>query len=378
MISLCGFSQKENVITVKGVVIDIYEKPISNVNISIVGSSKGAKTDLNGVFYLKIKQEATTLKVSHISYYTKNRMLTERVLNDTLNLNIQLTQKVNQLNTFEITEEKNKLVFNKKFTPIYDYEFYEDKLLLLVRELNVTKLRLISADHKVIIEKEMPKNCRNVFKDCFGNIHITSIDSAYQLKINLLKIDLIYTVNKAKFNSYLKPCVTEFNNKFIFKQQSQFNQSTVYYYIDENRKVTYIRGVRNKGAIRNLSTRNAYAKQLEDPYISKMGGSRASVYSARTLINNINFLDNILNHSEDIPLFVIDNTVYIFDHVNGSCWIYDENLDFQKNISINYQNQKKWRKELIIDEVRGEVYAKFEKEGLCYLKKDRFDYRRNC
>jgi hypothetical protein len=44
-------------------------------------------------------------------------------------------------------------------------------------------------------------------------------------------------------------------------------------------------------------------------------------------------------------------------------------LIFKKISQLIIKTKKKWRKELIIDEVRGEVYAKFEKEGLCYLKK---------
>jgi hypothetical protein len=237
LLSLCGFSQKDNIITVKGIVTDIFEKPILNANISIVGSSKGAKTDVNGVFYLRVKQKATTLKISHISYYLKNKMLVEGVINDTLNTRIQLTQKINQLEAFEITEEKIELLYNKHFVPIYDYEFYEDKLLLLVKELNVTKLRLISENKGLITEIEVPNGCNNIFKDCFGNIHITNRDSAYQLKIDFLRIDFAYTISRKKFDSYLRSCVQEFNNIFIFKLQSWYNETITYHYYDENKEI---------------------------------------------------------------------------------------------------------------------------------------------
>ena len=37
--------------------------------------------------------------------------------------------------------------------------------------------------------------------------------------------------------------------------------------------------------------------------------------------------------------------------------------------TINYHYLDDWKKELIVDKEQGDVYAKFEKNGFCYLKK---------
>ena len=36
----------------------------------------------------------------------------------------------------------------------------------------------------MLAEQIVPDKCKHLFKDCFGNIHITNIDSAYELKID--------------------------------------------------------------------------------------------------------------------------------------------------------------------------------------------------
>ena len=367
-LSLCGLSQEDRMITVKGIVTDIYKKPIVNVNISIVGSSKGTKSDVNGMFFLKIKQKATTLKISHISYYTKNKMLVEQVVNDTLKTSIQLTQKINQLESFEITEEKIELLYKKHFVPIYDYEFYEDKLLLLVKELNVTKLSLTDEGEIELISLIVPNKTKGVARDCFGNTHLLSSDSAYQIEIDEKEIKIVFRISISKFNNLLKPCITDFKNTFIFKQKNE-SKDIVYYYLDENKKVHYLRVIRDDVAKRYVAQREGVNRDLDRINQGVMGGRRSDVRSARELLQELGFLNHILNKIKDSPLLLLKDTVYIFDHPNNTCWVFDENLKVSNEISIEYHHKKGWRKELIVDEARGEVYARYEKGGLCYLKK---------
>ena len=42
---------------------------------------------------------------------------------------------------------------------------------------------------------------------------------------------------------------------------------------------------------------------------------------------------------------------------------------FNRRFYIDYESQKGWDKELILDKLKGEVYAKFKKGSMCYLKK---------
>jgi hypothetical protein len=69
------------------------------------------------------------------------------------------------------------------------------------------------------------------------------------------------------------------------------------------------------------------------------------------------------------PLFFIGDTTYIFDHITDSYFIYDNSLNLFRSLFINYHYLEGWAKQLIVDEERQEVYAKFEKSGICYLKK---------
>jgi hypothetical protein len=365
--SFLALSQKE--IIVKGFITDEKEIPISNVNISIIGSSKGTKTNKRGFFYLTIQLKATTLKVSHIGYYTKNKILVEKIINDTINITIQLTEKTNQLATFDIHTEKIELLYSKNFVPIYDYQFYENNLLLIVKELNIIKLKLTNDNLKKLNELVIPPNTKNIYRDCFGNIHVLSKDSAYQLQINKKSMAIIYRVSIHEFNTHLRPCVTAFKQSVIFKQKVYNSQSTVYYSVDENKEVKYLRKIEDKVAESYDKQRKENIKQLQDPTISQMSEKKMSLYKYRTLMHNIGLLNILLNNLTESPLFATKNKVYIFDHTTDSCLVFNENLVFKKSFFTDYKLQKKWDKELIIDREQGDIYAKFKKNGLCYLKK---------
>ncbi|MGB0887501.1 MAG: hypothetical protein ACPGSL_05210 [Vicingaceae bacterium] len=89
----------------------------------------------------------------------------------------------------------------------------------------------------------------------------------------------------------------------------------------------------------------------------------------RLIFQESNFYEKVLSKPLYIPIYKIKDVVFLFDHTNDSCWSYDENLELQKGSFIDYHHQEGWAKELIVDKEQGEIYAKFEKGGLCYLKK---------
>jgi hypothetical protein len=366
-ISFFALSQKG--IIVKGIVIGQEGNPISNANVLIIGTSNGTKTNDEGYFYLKSTSQSSTLKISHIGYFSRNKILTNEIVNDTIKVKIQLTEKVNQLANFEISTEKIDLIYNKPFVPIYDYQFNENKLLLLVKEFKHIKIKLTDLDQKEINELTVPENTKQIYLDCFGNVHLLNNDSAYQLEIDENKIRIVYRVSINKFNLFLKPCITEFNNNFIFKESASNSQSITYYCLDENKEIKYLKKIEDKVAERYIKQRNQMIKQLQNPSFSQMSEGKISLHTTRSLMQNIAFLGILLNHLTDNPLFAIKNKVYIFDHTTDSCLIFNENLVIERSFFTDYKFKKKWDKELIVDKEEGEIYAKFKKDGLCYLKK---------
>lgn len=370
-ISFLGISQSRTII--KGIITDSSGSPISNTNVTITNTSKGTTTSYDGIFYLSIKKFPSSIKVSHINFRSETTRLKKsdlsEIIDDTLRIIFKLNKKVNQLNTFEINSAKIELLYNKPFVSIYDYQFYEDNLLLLLKEKRTFKIKLMDSDLNVLKELPLAIDGTELYKDCFGNSHIMTEDSVYQLWIDSLGISLIYNCSLEKFNMFLNPCQTKHNKTYIFKQLIANSQTSMFYYLNENKDVKYLKRIRNEIAERYVRKKEAIIKKLKQPSISKMSESKAAVYGARDLGRMLHYIDNLLTHIIENPLFSINNSIYIFDHPTDSCWVFDENLLFNRSFYIDYESKRGWDKELIFDEVEEKVYAKFKKGSMSYLKK---------
>jgi len=369
------FSQNNRII-IKGLVVDVNNHPISNANISILNTLKGTSTNNKGVFNFSINKGETNINISHISYYLKSISLNYNdVVNDTLRIKVHLNPKVSQLSPFVISSEKIELLYNKPFIPIYDYQFYYEQILLLLKEENTTKLKLIDNNQKVAQELVVGNEFKSLFKDCFGNLHCLSNDSAYQLQLNAEHLFVEFKCSRKKFNKVLEPCAVELDTLLLFKQFGRHNQSVAYFYFNEKKEKCYLSISRNKDteyfADRQLSRVHSMDKNLM--HLTKgqgrMSEHKVLVWYARDVFEESVFYTTVLLKPLYTPLFQISNVLYLFDHPNNSCYVFDENLELKTTIPIDYHLQKKWAKELILDKEQGDVYAKFEKNGLCYLKK---------
>ena len=65
------------------------------------------------------------------------------------------------------------------------------------------------------------------------------------------------------------------------------------------------------------------------------------------------------------PLFILNDTVVLFDYVSGSCLCFYGG--FHREIPIDYHQHADWKREMYVDAVLGNVYAVFEKKGLISL-----------
>jgi hypothetical protein len=83
------------------------------------------------------------------------------------------------------------------------------------------------------------------------------------------------------------------------------------------------------------------------------------------------FSNGFLYETVYAPLFVINDTINIFDHSESKIWKFIEDTIDVGEVSFNYHKPKKkstWKRRLIMDEVNGKIYAVFLKNGYYYLK----------
>ena len=83
------------------------------------------------------------------------------------------------------------------------------------------------------------------------------------------------------------------------------------------------------------------------------------------------FSSGFLYETVYAPMFVINDTINIFDHSESKIWKFVDDTVEVGDIPFLYHKPKKknsWKRQLIMDEVNGGIYAVFLKNGYYYLK----------
>jgi hypothetical protein len=83
------------------------------------------------------------------------------------------------------------------------------------------------------------------------------------------------------------------------------------------------------------------------------------------------FSNGFLYETVYAPLYVINDTINIFDHSESKIWKFIKDTIEVGEIPFKYHKPKKkssWKRELIMDEVTGTIYGVFLKNGYYYLK----------
>jgi len=83
------------------------------------------------------------------------------------------------------------------------------------------------------------------------------------------------------------------------------------------------------------------------------------------------FSNGFLYETVYAPLFVVNDTINIFDHSESKIWKFVQDSIEIGGVTFNYHKPKKkstWKRQLIMDDVTGKIYAVFLKNGYYYLK----------
>jgi len=219
IISLVSF-QAAGQIILKGIVMTPDSIAISNANIYDVKTGHGATTNKQGVYFLNIIQEPTDINISHVGFETSIESINNRsvkVKNDTIHHTTILSWDIVELAQVEINADLTQLAYNKPKINVIDYVFYEEFLLLLIKEDKEFLLRLTNENSKTINDILIKKKPKKLFKDCLNNIHIIYQDSIFQVIFSNTNFKIGPSSSINDFNEILLPCIASTNNHLIFK-----------------------------------------------------------------------------------------------------------------------------------------------------------------
>ncbi|RLD88375.1 MAG: hypothetical protein DRJ09_08555 [Bacteroidetes bacterium] len=202
--------------------------PIENVNITLYQTTRGTISDSRGIFKIRIFDFPAVLQFSHVSYYKKSIVINT---DDVDTIIVLLNQRPVNLNEAEIISGKYKVLKDEN-KEVVDYDFIDTNLLVLIRNMNTLKYELIvTSDQFDTINKlniSTVKHPKSIFKDCMGNCHLLTKDSAYQVYFNNKTIQLLFPVNLNRFKMLLGNCLFETPKYLVFNYKSNTHPELMY------------------------------------------------------------------------------------------------------------------------------------------------------
>ncbi len=342
--------------------------PVKNVNITVYKSSKGTISAVNGTFKISVSNFPALLQFSHISYYKKTITVGEA---NAGSITVFLTHRSVNLKETEILGEKYK-VFKGVEKEIVDYDFIDTNLIILVRNMKTLQRELIMANDKLDTICKMKvhniKHPKSIFKDCMGNCHLITNDSAYQIYYDGKSIQLIYAAALDKFRKLLGNCIFETPEYLVFEYNS-------------NRGVDLMYAAHNPIEITKPSKNGNWNQQfygvdkinhkkmIIDEFNEREKRQMAFEYSKFIFYNQkdtTRYFGDILRFNEMAffkqafqAMKYLNDTIYYFNHLKSCINLYSDSLTFIDAIHINYNLKDNWKQTIITDRIKNRAYTLF-------------------
>lgn len=362
-------SVAQNQLLIRGVVKnEVTQLPIEGANIQLQNTYTGTSTNNHGEFELRVDKFPVVLTITHISFYGKQTFITQTQADSIV---IFLIPKTITLPETSISAETYK-VFKGKGQEIIDYNFLDTNLLVLSYNFDNNRYELILTNEsfdtvniKNVSDLVKPNK---IFKDCMGNCHLLTNDSAYQVYVLNETISFIYATHLPKFLKLLGNCLFETQTHLAFEgntdevpklEYAAKGVNDVPSKKSNNEKWKHLFYLVNKETHKKVILDNIYEwKKNRDAF-------EQAVFRYSSPMNRMSF-GEILRSEELIfyqPSFqtvrLLNDTIYYFNHLKSQIDIYSVDLDLIKSVKVEYHNNENWIHLIVTDDIKNKVYTIF-------------------
>lgn len=374
LVSSSGLAQR---VFVKGYVKNERTgEAIENAGIRNSASTTGTISNKQGYFEISVdRSPLIKLHISHLSFETFIKEIRTKD-RDTITLSIFLKEKANILPGVEVfSKAKPETLVGKPDYSIFDFDFYEDKLILLTSERSLNKAQLRFSDYsgKIISTLPLPKSAGTAsgfFHDHEGYTDLVCSDTIFRLDI-MNKEFLLMSISRNDFSKAIQPVVDSANNAYYLSNQWDKFPLFNYYFLKKNDTVNHLLSTVSNSDLMKIYNMEYYylppraqleARRLADAY-------KTDKRIVAALMSG--FTQSMFYEPLYAPLFVIKDTVCVFNHYTDQIYHFDRNNKLIDSVKISYHHPKNWRewkKQLFVDEFENKVYAFFSKNDHHYLK----------
>jgi hypothetical protein len=296
---------------------------------------------------------------------------------DTIFVTIKLNERVNYLDPIEVTAlNKPETLVGKPMYSIYDFDFYEDKFVLLTAKNSLKKaeIRLTSYSGKEFMTLPVPSyagEAQKFFHDYLGYTNLLCKDTILRIEISD-NFFLITGITKKEYERALRPVNDTANGNLYYNDQDPNYPAFNYYYFTKSDPKNHklLLTVTNEPLLDLYNFEYYYLpsrQQLEARRIAE--AFKVDKHIVAALMSG--FTRSQFYEPLYAPLFILKDTLCLFNHYNDRIFHFNKENVLIDSVTITYHHPKNWhtwKKQLFVDNTENKVYALFKNGANVSLK----------
>lgn len=372
-----ALAQNSNNYFVSGTILNKDSIGLFSAHIKDLNSGNITTSDNDGNYILAVDKLPATIEVTHTGYKTQSLTASLDKLDKATNtvfLNFVLDTSSIQIPDVVVTPgPKVETFFDPYKAYIFDYTLRDNGLLLLVSENGERRLLLLDVGGKTLIDQPITEAVYKFEQTCNEYLYLCGEEYVHQLDFSAEEsyIGIGKALLKTEFEQKYSSCADCIDETCMMISFEDHAQTAVFRSADRNLDI-----IDTKYKITNKTTlqfnEGAYNNILAQAGIDPIFASTTDlnkVNQSRELEREIWFYQKILSKPIYCPIKQLNDSLYIFDHVNDKLAILDAKGQLQTERAILYDNKRKPRlQEIITDYNRTTAYAYYLEKGLGKLK----------
>lgn len=364
-------------ITIYGKITNLNKEPLQNVSVQVRNSTYGTVTSKNGTFHLTLpKQKHISLLLSLLSYNKSVKELDINNEGDSIYISAVLSPAFTTFDTIAVYAQlkPDTLVGSPKYS-VHDFEFYEDKFVLLTAEKSLEKaeLKLADASGKIITSYPVPKEggeAKEFYKDYMGFINLICKNYIYRINFYHDRFVLI-TLEPEDVNSFIKPILDTINGKLIFTNYwKDYPLFDYFSYTEKDSIKQKLLTIADEDLMHAYNFEYYSLKPREKLEARRLASSLNTDKRVVAALMS-GFTKSMFYEPLYAPLFIVKDTMCVFDHHKDYLFHLNKYGHKIDSVSISYNHPKNWQewKHLMLkDDIENNVYAVYAKSGRKYIK----------
>ena len=363
---------------------------VSNVNIGIVNTRNGTSSNAKGHYALSLHDRTKDVKLyySCIGYQDTLVSLTPKQLQrDSINISFKMRPKNYALSEVTIRENKPEIAYHEKMVSLETFEINEMGIYLIAYRNSGNALLHLSFDLDTLSVLPIARKYNRLYKDVFGQIHLMSYDSTYQighrqLGNTYLDAELFYGMRIDDFYYIMGDNVALTDSVLVIATYSGCacsGQELYYHY--------FKRGNPNGQLLEHIFDQKSLDYCINIQKFGELNGFGGKAFTP----SKDYYAHFVMRPRVDIrkwtldirpiydPLFSIGDSLVLFNFEADKNEYFDKNaqligekpIKFHRYLNWNgkWLMKDSWKKQVLVDMVRKEFYAVFEDEGVMSISK---------